>query len=621
MAAKDPTTNDCGDGHGAHGDHGDHVGPTDAAENLREQRASTRNALHLCLRFLQDRDLQVHARMICAAIAPLHAEHLFSLKMQGNPSDCLLWQAKQAVGDAWMDTIYQIIDTLEDEPVLASLRLSVGAPVVHEHDEDHGDHGDHGDSGDHVFVRDHAFEALVKVEDDTAAQFARMVFELASTRCWSQLHHGMFPNIFACVFHPNAKKAKASMITAKRMFHVLCRAHALRTKVPGVSKALADIATHEHQIVLEACVLSENCGWDYKNKPLRAFLFRVFSGPTNTKTNLEDMFNEIRDHERSNKTRRVSRWRRWWAVMHSKRLFAETVLPTVRLQASDWQVPVVTGVQGSSGVGEGMFVSGKHRPDERIDLGRLGLSPKNTPWRPSGSAANNRAVAAQFLLDMDEPNDFKHVENAWLGPSQRAQACVCVGFVVVCKSLGCLGIASVPNRLPSGCLLGKVGVMFTNTRTNQYYVSLGFCAWSVVAWELTRVESADANDKRVRDPALVVNIKMVGVCALGSAEEAGRSGLAWRRADRQGQSPLPVGSRGSRGIARRSVPRFSSRPATAQWPSSSSPMSVTTMSSAASLARFGRRFHGQVVQCRGSSWNRLVHRCRSCSTRCRSAPP
>jgi hypothetical protein len=40
--------------HGDPGDHGDHG---DAAESLRQQRSSTRNALHLCLRFLQDRDL------------------------------------------------------------------------------------------------------------------------------------------------------------------------------------------------------------------------------------------------------------------------------------------------------------------------------------------------------------------------------------------------------------------------------------------------------------------------------------------------------------------------------------------------------------------------------------
>ena len=263
-----------------------------------------------------------------------------------------------------------------------------------------------------MFFQDPGFEALVEEEGVIASQFMRMVLELASTRCWSQLHHSMFPGIFACVFHPSARVAKNTMAVARRRFEVLCRAATLQDTVPGVRRALQDIAVHEHQLVMEACSLASACGWDYKDKALREFLFRVFAGPTNTKTHLEDMFNEIRDCERAHKAKRVSRWRRWWAVMHSRKLGSQSVLPSLRLQAPDWQVPVITGL---TGIGEGMFVSGKHKPNEQIDLTRLGMARKHAPWRPAGAAGNNRAVAATILLEEDEGNNFNNVDRAWLG--------------------------------------------------------------------------------------------------------------------------------------------------------------------------------------------------------------
>ena len=456
-----------------HGDPGDHGDDGDGAESLRQQRASTRNALHLCLRFLQDRDLQVQARMICAAIGPLHDEHLLSLKFQTDQLSCLQWQAKQAVGDVWIETVCRIMDTLDDEHILESLRLTCGSHVGPDHGgQDHGHHGDHGDHGDdalwrQAFPTDPTFEALVEAEGAVATQFLQLVLELVSTRCWSQLHHAQFPSIFACVFHPSARIAKDTMAVAKRMFEVLCRAHALKDTAPGLRGSrgcLADIAEHEHQLVLEAFALASECGWNYKDEALRKFVFLIFAGPTNTKTNLEDMFNEIRDHERLQKNKRVARWRRWWAVMHSKKLASASVLPTLRLQPSDWQVPVLTGVAGVAGVGEGMFVCGKHKPDERLDLGRLGLPRKQATWRPSGSAGNNRAVAARILLEQDEANDFRNVSNAWLG-----------------------------------CLLGKVGVMFKNTQSDRFYLSLGFSAWSLLAWELAPVQGGhgDHGDSRV----------------------------------------------------------------------------------------------------------------------------
>ena len=181
-------------------------------------------------------------------------------------------------------------------------------------------------------------------------------------------------------------------------------------------------------------------GWTTTNEELRNLVWQSFTGASNTKFALEDLFKElVADQKDSNmKGGRFQRYQQ--AIMGALRRAKDFSVPMVKLEQSDWEVPVVCPVSRCCAT-QGLFVpppltcrrTSAHAQGEALQPPEVGVRAEGHA-RPSidlthlmsskynsaaSSMMNVRAVAAMIALDHANANctsnhDMElYLQHAW----------------------------------------------------------------------------------------------------------------------------------------------------------------------------------------------------------------
>ena len=388
---------------------------TDHAEALKTMRNRTKNTLHLAALLLQDRNLQVQARMICEAVKFIRSEHLDSLEQMRTQVGSAYFQAKRAAG-AWRDVCSDILATTHDLDVLA--RFQFPDPRLYAMTPTQPSMADPG-------------------ELKNAQTYMRLVLEVVKQRCWSMsLHSCTLPGMFAGLLHPEADSA-ARMAEQIRMVWAAvekAEAAAADSKHPAqdaVKLALDALAYQRHQLVREVACLGKACDWQYGSPDLRACVWRMYATVSNTKTFLEDIFNELRDQERGTKNRKISEWRAYWSAANAKCL-AKQQLEHVSLMKGDWDVPLPLTLKS---ITTAAFTPDSHEP-AGVSLGDLNNRDGRKAWKCAGPTANWKSAAATYALAKlaNAEEGFESLRDVWAGAGGKLRApvrlsmrvCACV---------------------------------------------------------------------------------------------------------------------------------------------------------------------------------------------------
>jgi hypothetical protein len=370
-------------------------------------RAKTKNSLHLAALLLQDRRLQIQARIVLYTLRPLRLEHEETIRKQRTVEGTLEYHAGVAA-ESWLETMHSTLAVLSNRDVLKRLALDHTGDVC---DED----------------------------AETAQTLFRAVFEVLAQRCLSMTVFSTLPPwILAGLLHSEAAARAAILEQLKDNLSNLraaCRAAAGEdtTLKQNVAALLEDLHVHRWPSVAQLLTLLEAEGWQVTG-PVRRTLLRVFGGKGNTKTNLEDCFNKLRDTERATKNRRMSRLARYFtAAAHAAATEGEH---TVRITAEEWSAPPRiqvppskirgglfqphpfkrVGKDGAAGAGRDesqprtRFVGGGLHSS--IDLQAL-FSGRRSNVGTSGPVADHRATAAWECIQLLAPQEFKGLESVW----------------------------------------------------------------------------------------------------------------------------------------------------------------------------------------------------------------
>jgi hypothetical protein len=413
--------------------------------------------LEVAASYLSDRGLQLSLRVIILACAPLMDEHNGSIRAAATQHGGLRLEAARA-GRGWLRTVREIAAQLQQPTALSRLRFSLPANPLPTPAPGEPGYG------------------IWECEQCVACQFQKLVMQLVSQRCWTQvLHSDNLPGVFAVVFHEDVEIVKERLAWARCAWNAVVRAQQLLRTPSGlldlarehaVQACLRDLAVHRHVLVQDLVQQGEACQWDRKNARWREMIFDVYGGPFHTKAHLEDVFNSVRDATRANKNKRVSRWRAYHAARHAESLKSQ--LPSLTLDAEHYGRPLLLH---HASVRDGVFSPGGHvpvldlsafggpsgRPGQASASGVLPEAPGGAPahddgvpveampaeatagraarrarasrtavphrWRTAGLEAHKRSVAALAALLANSGNDFQHLPEAWCG-APSGQSCI-----------------------------------------------------------------------------------------------------------------------------------------------------------------------------------------------------
>lgn len=401
---------DCGPRPGVTHDVADpRLAPRAAARSLKDLRAKTKNSLHLAAVLLQDRRLQIQARIVMHTLRPLREEHEHTIRQQRTPEGTLAYHVGVAT-ESWLQAVHGTLALLADPVVLKSLGLYA--------DTDTGD-----------------------LAEETAESFFHAVFEVVAQRCLSMTVFSTLPPWrFAGLLQADpAACAELLDNLEESLSHLRAACLAADKKDVKAGAVLADLLkdldVHCWPAVAQMLTLLEAEEWRV-TEPVRKTLVRLFGGKGNTKTNLEDCFNKMRDTERAVKNRRLSRTARYFtAAAHAAATEGDRA---IQITPADWSAPPRLELPPSK-VGGGIFQpspfrrvgkSGGQRGDgaqagpsqtkaryaggglhSSLDLHDLFSSRREQV--SSGPAADHRATAAWECLHAVAPGGFHGVDVVW----------------------------------------------------------------------------------------------------------------------------------------------------------------------------------------------------------------
>jgi hypothetical protein len=144
----------------------------------------------------------------------------------------------------------------------------------------------------------------------------------------------------------------------------------------GIDKVLNAMGYPTHQLVRELACVGKACGWDPDFPAFREICFRTFAVIGNTKTHLEDTFNELRDAERGAKHKVFGKWNAYYRAANAASAHSED-MPTVQVLEGDWNTqPVIPGHL----VNDHVFLPNSHKADELLQLRRLQRGRGSSRW-------------------------------------------------------------------------------------------------------------------------------------------------------------------------------------------------------------------------------------------------
>ena len=409
-----------------------------AKEALSELRKKCKNTLHLASVLLQDRMLQIFARIIFYCLKALREEHVKTIHILGTQKGAMQFHAGLAAGK-WILTLATTIRLLGDEATLR--RLTIITPCSFFSDEGDG------------------------LEDDCdqrkiAAQFFRMVLELVSQRVWSMaLHTTCFPDAFAVIFLDDDDDVVQSGIAwIKDAWEAMLAAEVYKgPHEQFVQHVLKDVQCNQWQVNREFYVLLLRGRFDAVDDTVRWVGWGYWARKSNTKEFLENTFGHLRHEEGLiQKNKHMDPWHMYWAACRAPHLVKkeedkDKEFPAMKLEDEDWTVPI--GVPNQK-VGKGAFYTTYHKPPQQLEALEL-MDSKTKDWKSAGPHGHWRSVGAIRLLVVDRPHGFSHLRLAW-----------------------------------AGAFLGK-GLVYLNVQSDQRFISLGFHAWAAQGWPMTKCVVGD----------------------------------------------------------------------------------------------------------------------------------
>lgn len=145
--------------------------------------------------------------------------------------------------------------------------------------------------------------AWVEEQGKLLRSFFTLLVELASARCWSQVHHAMcLPNILSRVHDEQVEMRDRGLNSARQVWRAVLRAEEIVYNEPdslpaatlaSLRKCLYEMAWNRQQLSREAYAVCENGQWKATDGDVRALSFALFARPMNTKMYLEDMFGHV----------------------------------------------------------------------------------------------------------------------------------------------------------------------------------------------------------------------------------------------------------------------------------------------------------------------------------------
>ena len=371
--------------------------PKSGKQALSELQAKTKNVQSLTSKLLQDRDLQVDGRMLADVIGVTYKTYQDLLQQQKDQNGVIAFESSIAVGD-WGLEIEKVAALLSTEEVLCRYEISPsGSFAGHQLDNE-------------------TKECLFNVEQQRASRLFRLVISQMSHRAWSMSYHsGTLPDMALGVLHSDRVLAQNALHIVRDVWKIIEQAEkAVQDGHPQkfhIQDALNKIAFHKHQLVRELIGVAAQGGWSADNLDLYTLCWKMSAGPGNTKSKLEDLFNELRDQERQNKNRRINHWRAWYSVCNAA-IVTNYDMPSVTVLPDDYNQPLLAPV---AQVTDAIFHPGNTKPDKSLQLKKLSRGAKSMGCRPAGSASNARSVAFCYLLRHCAHNDFADLGQAWTG--------------------------------------------------------------------------------------------------------------------------------------------------------------------------------------------------------------
>ena len=198
---------------------------------------------------------------------------------------CLRWQATRACGECWMDTVRKVLLTLHDGDVMERLQLQLPLAGSVSHHE----------------------EAGAEEEERRLGTLFCFIYELASSRCWSQIQFAMLcPQFLAVVWHEDLELRSHGLQRAKKIWQAVLEAEGVvyerpnsarvqRATLKQLRRCLDDCAWHQLQLSRESYAVCQKAGWRADDEQLRIMTHRLFARPCTTKHFLEDCFAHAAD--------------------------------------------------------------------------------------------------------------------------------------------------------------------------------------------------------------------------------------------------------------------------------------------------------------------------------------
>jgi hypothetical protein len=291
----------------------------DGAEALSaaELRAKCSNTLECAARILQDKSVQLFARMISAVARPVRNDHLRAIDSLTSQNSAASFNANRSNGE-WVESVQAIAALLCDPTLLQQCGICVACPLLR--------------------IRFGASLAL-------AQKLFKLVVHAMSQRCWSMSYHSTcLPDAAFGVLSAKAAPAKRCVGFLRKIHDAVFAAEQLLNasaaegwdgqagpaRAPRLAQAadgqdgragpadaprapavvlracLDDLAWNSLQICREVLGAARDSSWDYRNSALRSFIWDLSATECNTKRVNEDVFKTLREAETENENKRVS---------------------------------------------------------------------------------------------------------------------------------------------------------------------------------------------------------------------------------------------------------------------------------------------------------------------------
>ena len=246
---------------------------------LKESYDNTEDLIAECLRS-HWHHLRMRVLILCGEC--LHMEYNKGLEAHKDGYQAMLrFQALRSYG-AWYQTVHRLLDLFEDARVLQSLDMRSHMP-----DQEPSSSAD----------------PSMKQDAQTAQSLYDLVVQLASARCWSQLHYTLcVPHCFVQVFLPHPDHMQDVQAFLQKVGVKLGKVEEARKRIAGrgpeaklIEELVTDLATLDWVVVRELLIDSAQTGYDPRNPRLREVVFSIFAGSAETKSLCENAFAHLRD--------------------------------------------------------------------------------------------------------------------------------------------------------------------------------------------------------------------------------------------------------------------------------------------------------------------------------------